>query len=109
MVIVSRGINSLDDSFYVIFKWNRGCWNSLDWVDQTGFDRDDGESLGCGGFECDRVILRFECSAGEGENRGNLSANAMTEGLESSLEPLGDRERPNYQVEHERHNRDGRY
>ena len=33
----------------------------------------------------------------------------MTERLESSLEPLGDRELPYYQIEHERHNRGGMY
>ena len=65
MIIVSCGIDFLDDNFYVIFKWNLGCRNNLDGVDWVGFDRNDGERLDCGSLEYNGIVLRSECSAGE--------------------------------------------
>jgi len=99
VAIVSRGTNFLDDDFHIVFKWNRAWWNNLDWVDDVGFSRNNGEGLDCGGFECNRVILRFECNAGEREDRGDFMVDTMTERLESSLKSLGNREWPHYQGE----------
>ena len=73
-------------------------------MDGICFDGSDGERLGCGGLEYDRVILRFESSAGEREDGRKFLVDTVTERPKSSLKPFGDREWPYDQVEHERHN-----
>ena len=97
MIIVSRGTDFRDDSFDVIFERNCARREGLDWVDSIDFDRSDGEWLKCGDLEYNRMLLRLG-SVGEGEDRRNFLVDTMTERSKTSLEPLGDREWPCYQV-----------
>jgi hypothetical protein len=96
MIVMSSGVNLLGDSLHVIFMGNLGYSNSLDWMNDAGFDQSDGKRLDCGGHGRNRVVLRSERSTGERKDRGDLLVDTMTERFTPRLEPLRDREWPHY-------------
>lgn len=60
IVVVSCGTDFWGDNLEVIFEWNRARREDLNWANDVGFCRSDGECRSRGSLEWNKVILRLE-------------------------------------------------